>query len=106
MLNNKTTIFIFSPSEIIYKGLYSTILEIGIDAIHVATLDEFNGYSKTNGHILIILPTNWHKEYLQYLEKSLFNSSTIKFIDYSLGLKNDESIHIDDTSIEIQQKIP
>jgi len=105
MLNNKTTIFIFSPSEIIYKGLYVIILELGLDAIHIANIDEFNGYTKTDGSILIILPTHWHKEFGSHIESNLFHSATIKFIDYSYNLTSDENLYIEDSTSEIIDKL-
>ena len=105
MMNSKINIFIFSTSDIILKGLYDIVNEIGDEPILLKSTEDFSDYSHLLGYHLIITDQHLVSESVEYLKKHFAGSERIRYLFLSLTDKNNDELHINDSFFIIRQKI-
>jgi DNA-binding CsgD family transcriptional regulator len=105
MKNKSIHIILFNRSEILLKGLYAIVNELGIEPISIGSVDEFFNYPQLLGYIIIILPEDLYEETQPFIESQYRSADCIKYLKFSNSKHGDEMINLNDSVASIQQKI-
>jgi len=105
MTNKKVHIILFNRSETILKGLYSIVVELGIEPILIKSVEDFFDYPHLLGYLIIVIPEDLLEENQAFIENHYDKADTIKFLIFSNNYSSTDNININDSVEIIHQKL-
>lgn len=105
MEDNQINILVFSPSEIIIRGLGSIISEAGFDYIPLKKADDLLDYPHLLGLVLVIISQESYSENEQLIEQFCHEATEINYLFIGENLNLSNKININDSEIIIQHKL-
>lgn len=105
MEDNQINILIFSPSEIILRGLGSIISEAGFDYIPLRKADDLFDYPHLLGFVLVIISQESYSENVRLIEQFCHEAAEISYLFIGENLNPGNKINLNDSETIVQHKI-